>query len=138
MSPALRHHLKQKDVKKINKRKYESSPGRKKKRMKVTHAKMRKELEKQIKDYNRGATYGSGIAILTENRLPQFVLENENKLKKLKSQRCPLPGCMGKNHKSSSSKFCKYYGCSNQDELDEDMKKYLMSTYPDQYGKYTK
>ena len=138
MSPALRHHLQQKDSKKTKKRKYESSPERKRKRMKGTHEKMRKELEKQIKDYNRGATYGSGIAILSENRLPQFVIDDDRNMKKLKSQRCPLPGCMGRNHTTSSSKNCKYYGCSNQEEMDEKMKNHLMSKYPDQYGKYTK
>ena len=138
MSPALRHHLLQKDRKKRNKRKYESSPERKNKRMKETHVKMRKELEKQIQDYKRGATYGSGIAILTENKLPQFVIDEDKKMKKLKSQRCPLPGCMGKNHTTSSSKHCKYYGCVNQEELDEKMKNHFMEKYPDQYGKYSK
>ena len=138
MSPSLERHLKQKDIRKDNKRKYEATPERKKKRQKVQREKMNIEIKKQIADYNRGATYGTGIALETEDSLPSFVVENEQKLKKLKSQRCPLPGCFGRNHTTSASKACNYYDCGSDEEFLGKLKSYLKATYPDKYGKYRK
>ena len=106
--------------------------------MKVTHEKMRSELQKQIRDFQRGATYGSGIAIETAGNLPGFVKDDDDKLKPLKSQRCPLLGCLGRNHSTSASKACRYYDCADNDEYFEKVKKYLMEKYPDKYGEYLK
>ena len=98
----------------------------------------KKEIQKQIADFNRGATYGSGIAMEAKESLPSFVVEDEQKKKRLKSQRCPLPGCLGRNHTTSGSRACKYYDCKNDEECFEELKKYLLLTYPDKYGEYTK
>ena len=137
MSPALMRHLRQKDWKKVRKRKYETTPERKNKRAKRNHEKMKLELKKQIEDYRRGATYGSGIAIKAANCLPAYVLEDDQKKKALKSQRCPLIGCLGRNHSTSSSKACYYVGCRNNEEFLSKLKEYLLSNYAEKYGEYT-
>ena len=138
LSPALSRYLQQKDKNKSRKRKYEATPERKKKRAKGKHEKMKKEIQKQIADFNRGATYGTGIAMEAQESLPSFVLEDEQRKKRLKSQRCPLPGCLGRNHATSGSRACKYFDCKNDVEFFEELKKYLLLTYPDKYGEYTK
>ena len=94
------------------------------------------EIKKQTSDFRRDATYGSGIALKASNCLPRFVLEDDAARKKLKSQRCVLLGCFGRNHATSSSKSCYYYDCRNNDEFVEKMKSYLKATYPEKYGKY--
>ena len=136
MSPSLAHHLQQKDNKKKRKRSYESSPERKMKRMKVHHEKMKEELKKQMRDFKRGATYGCGIAVETANSLPAFVLEDDRKMKPLKSQRCPLIGCVGRNHATSASKACLYYECENNEQFLSKLKILLKEKYPDKYGEY--
>ena len=104
--------------------------------MKVDHEKMQEELKKQMRDFQRGVTYGSGIAIETSNNLPAFVLEDDKKLKKLKSQRCPLLGCVGRNHVTSNSKACLYYDCQNNEQFFSKLKILLKEKYPDKYGEY--
>ena len=136
MSPALKHHLEQKDAVKSRKRKYEALPARKKKRARYQYEKMHKELRKQIDDAKKGKTYGTGIALETEDNLPAFVVENDRTDKKLSSQRCPFVGCFGKNHRTTFSKECAYNGCGSKDELVLEKKNYLRRRYPDQYGKY--
>ena len=136
VSPSFKHHLLQKDRKKERKRKYESTPERKKKRAKRQYEKMADQIQKQIEDEKRGKTYGAGIAMETENSIPLFVKEDDQRKKKLKSMRCPLLGCLGRNHASSRSKQCKYHGCQNNEEYLSELRKYLISTYPTQYGKY--
>ena len=136
ISPSLKNHLQQKDRKKERKRKYESSSKRKKKRARYQYEKMTKEIRKQIEDQKRGATYGSGMAVNTESSLPPFVVDDDKKKKMLKSMRCPLIGCLGRNHGSSRSKQCKYHDCKNNEEYLSELRKYLMLTYPTQYGEY--
>ena len=136
MSPALKHHLMQKDKKKSNKRQYESSPERKKKRAKHQFDKMKEEVEKQIKDTERGATYGSGMAVETASNLPEFVISDFERKKTLKSQYCPLVGCFGTQHSSSRSKRCVYHECKTKTELYRKMNKYLQLTYSDCFGEY--
>ena len=138
LSTSLGNHLKQKDEKKNYKRKYESQPERKVKRMKTAHEKMKNELKKQIADFKKGKTYGSGVAIETEQNLPLFVVEDDKKLKPLKSQRCPHIGCFGRNHATSSSKACRYYGCGSNEEYLLKLENYLKEKYPDEYGEYNK
>ena len=50
MSPALKHHLQQKDKTEEKKRKYDAQPKRKKKRARHQYEKMQNELKKQIED----------------------------------------------------------------------------------------
>ena len=135
LSPSLENHLKSKDKKKGRKRNYEARLDRKIKRARIRNEKMKKEIQKQMKDSKRGATYGAGIAIKTMNRLPSFVLEDDIKLKSKKSQKCPHLGCTGSNHKTSGSKNCRYHHCGSNKELFVGIRKYLMEKYPDQYGK---
>ena len=111
---------------------------RKLKRSKQSYDKMKEELKKQVEDFKRGATYGSGMAVETANSLPPFVVSDDAKKKTLKSQRCPLIGCFGRNHSSSKSKACEYFGCKNKEDFDSKLEKYLRETYPEKYGEYSK
>ena len=97
--------------------------------------KLQKEIKKQIEDRARGATYGSGVALESESTVPAFVIEDDKKQKRLKSQRCPFIGCFGWNHASSNSKECAYRNCKTKNELFAAIKKYLQATYPEQFGK---
>ena len=132
----LKHHLEQKDRTKERKRKYESEPETKRKRARHQYEKMQNELQKQVVDAKKGKTYGSRIALETEEKLSAFVLEDDRKKKKLKSQVCPFVGCFGRNHKTTLSKECAYHGCCTRSELRMEIKKYLKKTFPEEYGEY--
>ena len=72
----------------------------------------------------------------TEKSLPDFVMEEDRKSKKLSTQRCPFVGCFGRNHRTTKSKDCAYCQCRTKNELLDAIKQYLKKTYPDQYGEY--
>ena len=134
MSPNLEALLKNIDKKKKRKRDYESLLERKVKRAKMKNEKMKQEIQKQIKDSKQGATYGAGVATETISNLPSFVIEEEQELKKKKSQKCPFGGCTGTNHKMNGSKSCRYHHCKTEKELIEAMRTYLKGKYPLQYS----
>ena len=134
MSPNLKHHLMQKDNKREKKQKYEATPERKKKRARHQYDKMKTELQKQIKDNERGATYGAGTALEVATNLPVFVVEEFEQEKKLKTQKCPLVGCFGRCHTSSRSKLCFYNDCKKISQIYSKMKKYLQIKYKERYG----
>ena len=93
---------------------------------------MKEQFKKQIKDAARGATYGSGVALLgdTPMEIHPEIQRIEQTKKKLKSQICTLPGCFEKGHKTNSSKKCKYYQYQDDDELTTAIKAYLAAEYP--------
>ena len=104
------------------------------KRAKRTNEKIKTEIAKAIKDAARGSTYGPGVALEANERIHPEIIKMEESKKKNKSQMCPFPGCMGKNHKSTKSKHCKYYGCTDPEKLDEAILSYLVENYPDYYN----
>ena len=66
----LETHLERKDVAKKRKREYESTMARKRKRSQSRQDKMKEQLQKQINDAKRGATYGSRIGMEAQPTLP--------------------------------------------------------------------
>ena len=82
-----------------------------------------------MEDESRGATsYRAGVALETQNSLPAFVMDDDRKKKKLKSQKCPFVGCFGRNHGSTNSKQCVYHKCKTKKELFSAIEKYLETT----------
>ena len=132
-------YLEKKDHRKKRKREYEGEIEQKRKRAKTRHDKMREQFKKQIKDAARGATYGSGVALLgdTPMDIHPEILRIEETRKKLKSQMCTLPGCYEKGHKTNSSKKCKYYQYKEDDELIAAVNAYLAEEYPHYSGERT-
>ena len=97
---------------------------------------MKELIAKQRVDDARGATYGDGVAIETyTSQIPPLIKEIEAKKKIELNIECPWPGCYRKGHKTNRSKLCKYWGKTNDDTFITALEIYLMSEYPDQYGK---
>ena len=134
MSPEFNKFLGNKDSKKKRKNEYESRRDIKIKRAKKNNDKIKKEAEKVMRDIKRGSTYGAGVAIETNEKLPFEVTKMEEQKKKLKSQICPFPGCLGRNHTTTKSRECKYHACTGREELDKEIETYLHETYPDYFG----
>ena len=84
----------------------------------------------------KGKLNGSGVAMEIEQQLPPFVIEHDANIKKLSTQRCPCPGCIGRNHRTTKSKECAYHGATSRQDLCNKINEYLKKTFSDKHGKY--
>ena len=91
-------------------------------------------MEQQKKDYNKGMTYGAGVA-LSMDTYPDFIREKETQKKELLNVQCPWFGCFTKGHVSTKAKKCQYHGFyKNDQELQQKIHVYLKPIYPSHYG----
>ena len=130
MPTDLLENLERLDHVKSWKRKYNSAPVVKQKRVKARNEKMQTLLKQQKKDHTRGAIYSAGYAV--KDPIPKAVKNTEDELRHKGKVKCKLYGCHGKNHKTNASKRCMYYGCDT-DVLGESFNEQLQRLYPQHF-----
>ena len=131
MTQTLTLHLERKDERNSRRKENEKKPAVKlrpaQKQIELTNL----LLQMEMKDREKGAMYGTGMAVSTII-VPAEVRRKENELKTLLCCDCDLLGCYANGHKTKKSKKCKYYTLS-QTAQDEEMEQFLRYKYPQHY-----
>ena len=126
--------LKSLDHNRVYKGKYQKQKEVKVRRSQSNNDKIKEQMEQQKKDYNKGMTYGAGVA-LSMDTYPDFIREKETQKKELLNVQCPWFGCFTKGHVSTKAKKCQYHGYyKNDQELQQKIHAYLKPIYPSHYG----
>ena len=128
MTSTLSLHLQMKDRKIEKRRENEKKPSVKLRRAQKQIERTNQLMEMERKDREKGATYGTGIAITII--VPDEVRKKENELKKMLGSRCENFGCYASGHKTKKSKKCKYHTFKTQKEADDESDRFMRLKYP--------